>query len=445
MVQVRHVSFKDWNPIGKPIKKKTNASANTENGALNNGNLKEKSSLRNGNSFGPAAILELTNDYVKEKSVLTNTLSASKAVGNRTSTSTLLKVGSRGEEVRALQENLTKLGYDTKGADGIFGNDTKNAVIAFQRARNLEADGIVGNSTKSEITKALQEQSSLAGSDGLLKVGSRGEEVRALQENLTKLGYDTNGTDGIFGNDTKSAVVAFQRVHGLSPDGLVGSITKSKINEALKNPTPVIQTSVYTPITNGKQMNVPDPGTKIDVSLGTDKPSINATVTNTNCWTIEYSIDGCRKAYPNASCTKRLNSALEKFSYNSGKADLLQLEVPGLGKCYAGAMVEGFGNIGDVSEITLDDGTKFNFMLLDVKSTKHKSSELSPDNQCQNAWGHGYMSDNNSKVQLSICEFITSQTPKGVSSAKNCPSASGTFLDSRYVKSAKIIGHANIE
>jgi peptidoglycan hydrolase-like protein with peptidoglycan-binding domain len=40
-------------------------------------------------------------------------------------TSTLLKVGSRGEEVRTLQQNLTKLGYDTKGTDGIFGNAQK--------------------------------------------------------------------------------------------------------------------------------------------------------------------------------------------------------------------------------------------------------------------------------------------------------------------------------
>ena len=46
------------------------------------------------------------------------------------------------------------------------------------------------------------------------------------------------------------------------------------------------------------------------------------------------------------------------------------------------------------------------------------------------------MMSNNRKVQLSICEFITSQSTKGVSSAKNYPS--GSFLDGRYVKSAKI-------
>lgn len=70
--------------------------------------------------------------------------------------------------------------------------------------------------------------------------------------------------------------------------------------------------------------------------------------------------------------SKRLNSALDKFSYNSGKDDLLKFDVAGLGKSYAGAMVDGYGCIGDVAEVTLDDGTKFNFMILDTKSTKHK-------------------------------------------------------------------------
>ena len=45
------------------------------------------------------------------------------------------------------------------------------------------------------------------------------------------------------------------------------------------------------------------------------------------------------------------------------------------------------------------------------------------------------MSENNTKVQLSICEFITSKTKNGVGSAKNCPS--GTFLKGQYVKKAK--------
>lgn len=436
MVQVRHISFKDWNPIGKPHKKTHEQSGDSpsrvKNGTLNNASSSRKISTENKDPFGEAATLELSHDYVKEQAASANMVSASRAAART------LKVGSTGDDVKALQTNLNLLGYNAGTPDGIFGNGTKNAVISFQKTYGLSADGIAGKNTLDAISTTINRKNK-----NILSKGQVSNDVKNLQNDLISLGYLTGKADGAFGKNTENAVIAFQKKYGLTPDGLVGSTTKSKIAEALKNPTPVIPTGVYAPVTNGKQMNVPDPGTKIDVSLGTDKPSIKATVTNTNCWTIEYSIEGCRKNFPNALCTKRLNSALEKFSYNSGKADLLQLEVPGLGKCYAGAMVEGFGNIGDVAEITLDDGTKFNFMLLDVKSTKHKSSELSPNNQCQNAWGHGYMSDNNSKVQLSICEFITSQTPNGVSSAKNCPS--GAFLNGRYVKSAKIIGHANIE
>lgn len=82
-------------------------------------------------------------------------------------------------------------------------------------------------------------------------------------------------------------------------------------------------------------------------------------------------------------------------------------------------------------------------MILDTKSTSHTSAQLAPNNQCQNKNGHGYMLNNNKDVQLSICEFITSQSSKGISSAKNYPS--GNFLKGRYVTKAKIIAHANID
>lgn len=55
-----------------------------------------------------------------------------------------LKKGSRGDEVKLLQETLNKAGYDCGKADGIFGKNTKAAVEAFQKANGLKADGIVG-------------------------------------------------------------------------------------------------------------------------------------------------------------------------------------------------------------------------------------------------------------------------------------------------------------
>jgi hypothetical protein len=53
----------------------------------------------------------------------------------------LLKTGSKGQDVKTLQQ---KLGIT---ADGDFGEETKKKVIAFQKANGLEADGVVGDNT----------------------------------------------------------------------------------------------------------------------------------------------------------------------------------------------------------------------------------------------------------------------------------------------------------
>ncbi len=176
-----------------------------------------------------------------------------------TSTASVLKTGSRGAAVTELQKNLTKLGYDTKGTDGIFGNNTKDAVLSFQRAHNLTADGIVGAGTQNAIAKALNYHNK-----GILVLGSRGAAVTELQKNLTKLGYDTKGTEGIFGTGTKNAVIAFQRDYGLSQDGMVGNDTKNAINNALKNIGSEITNSTGSTVSIQKMLD----NLKNDTSLG---------------------------------------------------------------------------------------------------------------------------------------------------------------------------------
>lgn len=60
---------------------------------------------------------------------------------------------------------------------------------------------------------------------GLSKIGSRSEEVRLIQEELTRRGYFTNAIDGIYGTRTKNAVINFQKDNGLDPDGIAGEKT----------------------------------------------------------------------------------------------------------------------------------------------------------------------------------------------------------------------------
>lgn len=54
-----------------------------------------------------------------------------------------IMIGDQGEIVEVIQEQLTEAGYTT-AVDGVFGQETLNNVIAFQKDTSLEQDGIVG-------------------------------------------------------------------------------------------------------------------------------------------------------------------------------------------------------------------------------------------------------------------------------------------------------------
>ncbi len=62
----------------------------------------------------------------------------------------LLRKGSRGDEVRSLQERLNQLGWKLD-ADGIFGGMTYDAVIELQKAFGYTVDGLVGDGTQKLI------------------------------------------------------------------------------------------------------------------------------------------------------------------------------------------------------------------------------------------------------------------------------------------------------
>lgn len=59
----------------------------------------------------------------------------------------------------------------------------------------------------------------------LSKYGSRGSEVRTIQDKLKRWGYYTGSVDGIYGSQTVSAVKKFQQKNGLTVDGIAGTKT----------------------------------------------------------------------------------------------------------------------------------------------------------------------------------------------------------------------------
>ena len=172
--------------------------------------------------------------------------------------------GCRGEEVRELQQALITLGFLKGTADGVFGNNTENAVRAFQKKYNLNVDGLAGEKTRDQaISKAAAANGSVAQvqssqSDislsqsyaaSTLYNGSRGEDVRQLQQALIDLGFLKGSADGIYGNKTEAAVRAFQKSAGLTVDGLAGTQTrelaasKAAASKGSTTPAPVPQST----------------------------------------------------------------------------------------------------------------------------------------------------------------------------------------------------------
>ncbi|MGI6168909.1 MAG: spore cortex-lytic enzyme, partial [Christensenellales bacterium] len=66
-----------------------------------------------------------------------------------------------------------------------------------------------------------------------IRKGSSGADVRKVQQRLSNWGYYKGAVDGVFGSGTETAVKAFQRNNGLTPDGIVGSATAAKIGISL--------------------------------------------------------------------------------------------------------------------------------------------------------------------------------------------------------------------
>lgn len=135
----------------------------------------------------------------------------------------LIRRGDQGSEVRDVQQRLADLGHVIDDPPGTFGETTRDAVRTFQQARGLFADGAVGSDTWRSLTEA-----GLRLGDRLLYLSSppqRGDDVRELQDRLDRIGLDVGPSDGIYDADTVAAIVEFQEMQALAPDGQAGSAT----------------------------------------------------------------------------------------------------------------------------------------------------------------------------------------------------------------------------
>lgn len=144
------------------------------------------------------------------------------------SSTALPAFGARGESVSRLQRALVAKGVALVGGiDGIYGNGTKQAVAAFQKATNLPATGAVDNATAIALglvaapAPAGAPKKFLAAAEVPVR-GQRGPKVRMVQQALIAKGVALKGgVDGRFGEATTTALKSFQTREGLAVTGRV--------------------------------------------------------------------------------------------------------------------------------------------------------------------------------------------------------------------------------
>jgi len=77
----------------------------------------------------------------------------------------------------------------------------------------------------SSVITLYQSSKKLESISVLSRFGSRGEEVRKIQQKLKNWGYYSGAVDGIYGTQTQKAVRWFQQKNGLTVDGIAGPKT----------------------------------------------------------------------------------------------------------------------------------------------------------------------------------------------------------------------------
>lgn len=161
-----------------------------------------------------------------------------------------LRTGSTGPSVVVLQVSLNRISQNYPAipkipdVDGIFGSQTEAAVRAYQQIFGLSPDGVVGPATWYNIVRrytAVTRLSELRSQGqqfyainwsppSTLQIGSTGDKVRQLQYMLSVLSAYIQSippvsVDGVYGQATRAAVLAFQRRYQLPETGTVGQTT----------------------------------------------------------------------------------------------------------------------------------------------------------------------------------------------------------------------------
>jgi len=123
--------------------------------------------------------------------------------------------------VAALQIGLRAHGFDPGPVDGVRGELTTRALLAFQRRRGIKPTGLVDRATR----RVLGTRGRPFLGQRELGVGAVGWDVAVLEFRLRRYGLGAGAVDGRFTRSTALALRRYQSRRGLDPDGIAGPHT----------------------------------------------------------------------------------------------------------------------------------------------------------------------------------------------------------------------------
>jgi peptidoglycan hydrolase-like protein with peptidoglycan-binding domain len=139
-----------------------------------------------------------------------------------------LKRGDKGDSVAHIQRLL---GFNRKNTDGVFGNNTEQAVIAFKQGNEISSQiNVVDKNTLAALESAPTIDQVRKGEREFI-IGQKGEPIKHLQRLLGNVAIT-----GEFGPTTQQAVIKFQRLFKLKPpdgkEGVVGKTTLKRLERS---------------------------------------------------------------------------------------------------------------------------------------------------------------------------------------------------------------------
>lgn len=124
--------------------------------------------------------------------------------------------GRRDAGVAEVQSLLNAAGFNAGGVDGVAGPGTRAAIAQFQQSIGRAPTGILSEEELQALRAAAGKGQQPAAAQ------ARGVDLAYLQAQLNGRGYDAGPVDGIWGQRSQSALMAFRQSQGVADAGPPG-------------------------------------------------------------------------------------------------------------------------------------------------------------------------------------------------------------------------------